>query len=275
MIWHKATAASGRAVIRSTGLGAWPHRRRLPPAEGLTADDRPGDGTVHVEVAGLDAVDPARDLAVVERLDPAGEPEGLSVDELDRVVEVLGAHQSEHGAEAFGAVEEGAGTHAELDAGRPELRVVRCRARLEQPLLALVEHGERAPEGGAGCLRQRGDPAGRLPRGADGKALRSIAKLASEVGVVVHLGFANGEAGRRALLAVVAEGRADQIANRLIAIGESRDDDGVLAARLSEQREIGSPAEEQPRGLRRAGEDDAAHARVRHQAAPDLVVGTR
>ena len=80
------------------------------------------------------------------------------------------------------------------------------------------------------------DPARQLPGAAHGEAGRGVAQLAPEVGVVVHLGLADGEAGRRALLAVVAEGRADEIADGLIAIGERRDDDGVLAARLREQR---------------------------------------
>src|SRR6267143_4552850 len=86
-------------------------RRGLPAAEGLAADDRSGDGAVDVEVAGLDAVHPARDLAIVQRLDATGEAERLRVGELDRLIEVLGPHQPQHGAEAFRAVKEGAGTH--------------------------------------------------------------------------------------------------------------------------------------------------------------------
>src|SRR6185369_11097353 len=100
-------------------------------------------------------------------------------------------------------------------------------------------------------------------------------ELAAEVGVVVYLGLADGQTGRRALLAVVAERRADEIADGLVAIGERGDDDGVLAARLREQREIGPPAEEEPRRLHRPGEDDAAHARVGHEPSADLVVGAR
>ncbi len=39
--------------------------------------------------------------------------------------------------------------------------------------------------------------------------------------------------------------------------------------------EIGPPAEEPPRGLHRAGEDDAVHSRIRDEVAPDLVVAER
>src|SRR5439155_1280855 len=125
--------------------------------ERLTADDRPGDGPVDVEVAGLGALDPPDDLAVVQRLDPAGEPERLRVRELDRVVEVLGAHQSQHGAEALREMKERARADTELDPGRPEVRIVLRRARSEQPLFVLIEDGERAPERGAGRLGQRGE----------------------------------------------------------------------------------------------------------------------
>ena len=149
----------------------------------------------------------------------------------------------------------------------------RIRSRLEQPLLALVQRRERAPERGAGRLGQRRDPARQLPRAAHGQAGGGVAELAPEVGVVVHLGLADGQARRRALLAVVAEGRAHEIADRLVAVRERRDDDGVLAARLREEGQIGPPAQEEARRLHRAGEDDAAHARVRHQPAADLVVG--
>ena len=148
-------------------------------------------------------------------------------------------------------------------------------ARLEQPLLARVEDGERPPQRGAGRLGQRRDATGQLPRAADGEAGRRVAELAAEVGVVVHLGLADGEAGRRALLAVVAEGRADEIADGLVAIGQRRDDDGVLAAGLREQRQIRTPAEEEPRGLHRTGQDDAVHPRVGDEPAADLVVGAR
>jgi len=52
---------------------------------------------IDVEGAGLDALEPPRDLAVVERLDPAGEPERLIVRERDRLVEIRGPHEPQHG----------------------------------------------------------------------------------------------------------------------------------------------------------------------------------
>jgi hypothetical protein len=143
--------------------------RVLPAAEGLAAHDRPGDRAVDVEIARLDAVNPARDLAVVERLDPARQPERGGVRERDGLVEIRGAHESQHGAEAPRAVEERARPPPELDPGRPEARVGADLARLEQPRLALVERRERAAEVRAGHLRERRDAARRFPGRADGE----------------------------------------------------------------------------------------------------------
>src|SRR6185436_11750996 len=104
-----------------------------------------------------------------------------------------------------------------------------------QPGLALLERGERTPERGAGRLRERGDAARWIPRAPHRQARRRIPELPAERGVVVHLGLADREAGRRALLAVVAEGRADEIADGLVAVRQRGDDDRVLAARLREE----------------------------------------
>ena len=93
--------------------------------------------------------------------------------------------------------------------------------------------------------------------------------------VVVDLGLADGQARRRALLAVVAEGRADEIADGLVAVGERGDDDRVLAARLGEEREVRPPREEAARRLDRAGEDDGVHARIGDEPAAHVAVGAR
>src|SRR5882762_7671341 len=147
-----------------------------------------------------------------------------------------------------------------------------AQARLEEPLLAGVERGEGAPQCFAGWLGQRRDAARELPRAAGIEACRRAAELATEDGIVVHLGLADGEAGRRALLPLVAEGRADEIADGLVMVGQRRDDHRVLAARLGEELEIRAPGEEAARRLGRAGEDDRVHTRVRDERASHVVV---
>src|SRR5712692_8591885 len=97
-------------------------------------------------------------------------------------------------------------------------------ARLEEPLLAGVERGEGARQRLAGRLGQRGDAARELPRVADIEAGRRVPELTTEDGIVVHLGLADGEAGRRALLPLVAEGGANKVANSLVAVGQRGDD---------------------------------------------------
>ena len=157
--------------------------------------------------------------------------------------------------------------------GDQSCAVVRRRPRLEQPLLPLVEDGQRAPERRARGLSERRDSARQLPRAAHGEARGRVAKLAPEVRIVVHLRLANGETRGRALLAVVAEGRSNEVADRLVPIRERGDDDGVLPARFREQGEIGSPAEKQASRFHRAGQDDGSDAGIGHQRLAGLVVG--
>src|SRR5262249_50715400 len=147
-----ADAAVGELedVVGAAHLGAGADRGGLPAPEGLAADDGARDGAVDVEVARLDAVGPAGDLTIVEALDPGREAVRCSVGEVDRLVQILRAHETEHGAEAFGDVKERAGADAELDSGRPEVRMLRDLARLEKPLLAGVERGESAGQRLAG-----------------------------------------------------------------------------------------------------------------------------
>src|SRR5260370_11862631 len=137
-----------------------------------------------------------------------------------------------------------------------------AQARLEKPLFAGIERGERALQRLAGRLGQRRDAAGELPHATGIEAGRRVPELTAEDGVVVHLGLADGEAGRRALLPLVAEGGADQGADGLVPVGERRDDHRVLAARLGEELEIRAPGEKAARRLGGGGEVDRLNARV-------------
>ena len=73
----------------------------------------------------------------------------------------------------------------------------------------------------------------------------------------------------------MAEGRSDEVADRLVPIGERGHDDGVLAAGLGQEVEIRPPPQEQTGGLDGAGQDDGADPRVGHERLADLVVGAR
>ncbi len=60
-----------------------------------------------------------------------------------------------------------------------------------------------------------------------------------------------GQAGRRALLAGVAERGLDQVGDRQVEVGGGGDDDGVLARRLGEEPQVGAPRRGTGRGLGR------------------------
>src|SRR5262245_41368519 len=103
-------------------------------------------------------------------------------------------------------MEERATAHTELDAWRPEARMIADTVRLEEPLLALVKRRERPPQRVARRLRERCDAVRRVPGAADVEARRRIPQLTPEHGIVVHLGLADREARRRAFLSAVPEG---------------------------------------------------------------------
>ena len=143
---------------------------------------------------------------------------------------------------------------------------------LQQPLLAFVERRQRAFELVARRLRQWRDLVVGCPRRADGQRLHGVPQLAAEGGVVVDFGLQNGERGGGALLAVVAKGRAHQVLDRLIVIGQRGDDQAVFAARFSEQLQARLPRLKQLRRLAAARQDHGIRALVRHQHLTDFVV---
>ena len=65
-----------------------------------------------------------------------------------------------------------------------------------------------------------------------------------------------------AFLAAVAEGRVDDVLDRLVFVGHVGDDGGVLAAGLGRQVDRGRLLEDAQAGVRAAGEDDAVHQRA-------------
>ena len=186
---------------------------------------------------------------------PPVSPNGVPFCRRDRVVEVVGAHHAEHRAEALGLVEPRALGDAEPDAGRPAPARDRFAvfagfatgplAGLDEPPLALVERREAA----AAAVSDGGSISGAIiVAGSSASPTRTLrtaaASRAQELAVVVHRGGEDQQAGGRALLAGVAERRADDVADRRVDVGGLGDDDRVLAARLGEQAQRRLPVEE-------------------------------
>ena len=250
-----------------------PDRRALPAAERLAADDRPGRVAVDVDVADLDPLEPAVDLPLVEAVQPAGEAVGDAVLQLDGVVEVVGAHHAEHRPEALGLVEPRA------RAGRRSARRASTASRSssrrgstshDSPASSVVRARASGPDGAGD---QRADHRGQVRRRADAQAAHGVGEAATERRVVVQRRLDDRQAGRRALLPGVAERRADEVAQGEVDVGRLADDEGVLAARLGEQPEVGAPPEEQAGGVVGAGEHDAVDAGMGDEVAAGVVVG--
>src|SRR5262249_42351026 len=101
-----APGPSWRHMFRPAGLCAWPHIGRFPAAKGLPPHHGPGDGAIDIGVPHLELVLPARNLAVIQGVNPAGEAEGDSVGKRYGCVDILGPHEPQHWAEAFGGMKE-------------------------------------------------------------------------------------------------------------------------------------------------------------------------
>ena len=170
--------AEEHEVVRATGLRAEPDGGLLPAAEGLTPHDRAGDAAVDVGVADLDFVEPGAHLFGIEGVDAAGETEVHRVLELDGFVEVTGVHESEHGSEHLGEVEEGPRLDAVLDSRTPQATRVIELLRLEQPGLTGFEGGQGPFELVGGILGQRSHGCRHVRRPVDDHRRGGIDELA-------------------------------------------------------------------------------------------------
>ena len=198
------------------GLGSATDVRPLPSTERLALHDGAGDVAVHVGVADLDALEPPVDLGGVERVDAAGEPEVGVVLELDRVVEVVGAHHAEHGPEALGAVEPRTRSHSDATRRATTVRRRRDRRGSTSQCSPGVERGQRAQQRSRRRADQRAHHGARVGRPDRPRRLaHRVGELAAgRCGLVVHRRLDDRQARRGALLAGVTERRTDEVGDR-------------------------------------------------------------
>ena len=126
--------------------------------------------------------------------------------------------------------------------------------------LLVVGHDNRAD------LRVQGRRQSHAQRGS------RIHELASDAARAPRGSDEDQQGGRRALLSRVREGRMNDVAHRQIGVSRRRDDDGVLAARLTQQVHVRLPRTEETRRIVRARQYDAIDALVGHQVARHVPV---
>ena len=227
-----------RDVVGAARLDAGSERRLAHAAERLTQHDRAGRGTVHIQVAGADRVDPDLLFAVVEAFESRRQSVAGLVHEADGFFQVLGLHHAQHRAEELGQMGEAARLHAPLD-GRPhDVRVLVGKVRHDGPRLARFQFLERRLEHAGGRPNQRAHLGLQIPGRSDRNALDRIAQCLAEGLVVEDLFFQDQQRRGRTLLAAVAERGMQHVLDGQIAVGDRGDDRGVLAAGLGQQLQV-------------------------------------
>ena len=137
------------------------------------------------------------------------------------------------------------GTHPHLDSRRPHPAVDIQAARLEQPLLAGGQHGQGVEQLAGRRSHEGAEHRGRIGGGTYLQGGRRIHHLPQEPLVGGDRTHEDPQAGRRTLLALMAERRAHEVCSRQVQIGLGGHDQGVLAAGLGEEPHVRVPAAEQ------------------------------
>ena len=156
------------------------------------------------------------------------------------------------------------------DHSRPSSPSSRGSTSHDSPGSSVVSARSSGPRGGGDHRAHLG---GEVGGRTDAQAADGVGEAVEEVGAVEQRRLDDGQRGGRALLAGVPERRAHEVAQGEVDVGGLADDERVLAARLGQQVEVGSPAEEQPGRVVGPGEHDAVDAGVGDEVAPDVVVG--
>ena len=197
----------------------------------MGANHGAGALAVEVEVAGEELGGGPAELVAVARVDRAGKPVLGGVGEFERVAEVLGPGDGEHGTEDLLFENDCIHGHVGNDGGPEEVAVAPlARSARDQPAFGLADL-DVAPDGFAGTLADdRPHVVLRVLRRSDRDRLDLLPQLLQEL--VVDGRIDDGPRARRALLALVAERRGQHAACGLIEIRLAVYDDGALAAHL-------------------------------------------
>ncbi len=185
-------------------------------------------------------------------------------------------HDPEHGSEELLEVHARPRLNPDPDAGTkepvgklgPEIQ----RLGRDEPLLALVEGRQRPLQLAAGRFDHRPHLGARIGRWSYPQRGRGIHELPREALRAPDRADEYRERCCGTLLPRVPEGTLDEIGCREVEVRGRHDDHGVLAARFSEQRQVGAPGAEQGCGLERAGQDDAVDIRMRDQLLPEATL---
>ena len=188
---------------------------------------------------------------------------------------VAARHDAEHRAEVLGQVELAARgarpARTPGDQRRPLSSSWRGSTSHDSPAPSVVSARASLPEAGSmiGPIWVVG-----LGRVADAHGRGRVDELATE-----PLGACRqsrrGSRGSRPSTSGPAwpKARLDHVGGREVEVGARRDDDGVLAARLGEQRQVGAASERNSCGrLEGAGEDDAVDRGVRDEVPAEVAL---
>ncbi len=210
-----------------------PAPAHLETAKGMPPDDRPGAGTIDVDVAGFQLGFRPLDVGRAAREKARGQRIIGAVRDLDRFVQIAHFDHAQDRAENFLARDPGGRFYIGENSRRDKVTVVRHILRLigqRRLFFADFDHLEDPFVGS--LVDHRTDRDTRFLGIPDPQTRRRGEKTLHHPIVVFLKHDEPGERGT--FLALVTKGGINRVDDRLVEVGVGIDDDGVLAAHLAD-----------------------------------------
>ena len=198
-------------------------------------------------------------------MDAAGQAIAGAVLPSDGLLQGIGVHDAEDGAEALILVVPRTRLDIIANTRGPQGALFVELLRLQQPLLARLQLGQAAQQLLTRLFSQAIHRGGDVIARARLQGLDGIQQLLAHALGLARSADENHQRSGRTLLAGVAEGGVVQVLDGQVRVGGRGDDQRVLTGGLCHQVHLGLPGAEERAGIGCTGQDDVVHVIVGKQ----------